>query len=151
MVVYSMDSTQLSMISVLLFGLKINVGSIYCAPSYSIKKGRFYDHIWRNWRPIADGLWFRCEKYLLEIYNHHPERQRVSQSNKKYWVSCCNTKLWPTDINNSPDIVGFFMVNIFLNYLQITNEKEELSSDHSPLVMRIIRNRRGVGVLADSQ
>jgi len=121
-------------------GTDVHIAAIYCPPKHQINADEyeeFFTQLGNKW--IAGG-----------DYNakHHLWGSRIITKKGKELYSCVNKMniqcysnglptYWPTDNTKKPDCIDFFLSRgISDRYLEVEN-LNDLSSDHSPLVLTL--------------
>lgn len=119
---------------------QISVASVYCSPSYRLKKNDFKSlfRIFHN-RLIAGGDFNAKNKYWGSRLTNTRGRElyeTIKEDGAKYH-STGKPTYWPTDRNKTPDLVDFFISkNISSNKINV-EEGPDLQSDHSSILLTL--------------
>ena len=121
----------------------ITISSIYCPPRYNLKECEFTEIIKNLGNRFIIGGDFNAKHTNWGsrlITTKGTELQKAIYSNNCEVLSTGKPTYWPTDPNKIPDLIDFFIIkNIPTNYIMI-NENNELSSDHTPIVLTLSEN-----------
>ena len=121
----------------------ITIASIYCPPRHKLEEHEFTEIIQQLGNRFILGGDFNSK------HTHWGSRlittkgqalMRAIRSNKCEVLSTGKPTYWPADQNKQPDLIDFFITkNIHSNYIMI-EENNELSSDHTPIILTLSEN-----------
>ena len=134
------DFLQSTAVVIKTFSFPITVASAYCPPNQSISNIQFSSFL------ISLGHHFILGADLNA--KHQQWGSRTTNSRGRTLLSVLNSQnftllppnsptYWPTDPNRNPDILDFFIHNGLGALNHSVARLDELSSDHSPLILQV--------------
>lgn len=117
-----------------------DLSAVYSPPRHSITENQYME-FFQNFqrRFIIGGDWnAKHNHWGSRLINPKGRNLMKVITSRNLHVVCSGTPTyWPTDTNKIPDILDFFVTNgINSNYIQ-TESTQDLSSDHSPILMTL--------------
>ena len=129
----------------------INIAAIYCPPKYQLKREDYKAMIQKLGTTFIIGGDFNAKHthWGSRLTNTKGrELLEAGLSSNCVFLSGRSPTYWPADPNKTPDLIDFFISKgIAENYTMVEN-KECLSSDHSPVILTvsetIIEKEKGI-------
>ncbi len=122
-------------------GTFVKIAAVYSPPAHKITTEdylHFFDHPGDRW--IAGGDYNSKNMYWgsrITTTKGKALYLAAEQVHAQCWSNGLPT-YWPTDVSKIPECLDFFMVRgISANYIDLQNVNNDLSSDHSPIVLNI--------------
>lgn len=139
------ESTEMQMSIVQLNSLKqkINIGVVYCSPSYSIKRDAFKSLLLELGDRFILGGDFNA-KHLdwgsRKTLTRGRELREAIKDLGCNFHSSGNPTYWPTDRNKIPDLLDFFISKrVSSNFISI-EDCYDFNSDHSAVILNLSEN-----------
>jgi hypothetical protein len=136
----SSDAVQATIIRIRLHDTDTAVAAVYCSPNKKIAK-MDYDNLFCTigckWI-IGGDFNAKHEDWGSRFTNHRGrELKKAIIGAQANIVSSFQPTYWPSDLNKLPDLIDFYIIkNVSNRYIDVKSY-EDLSSDHSPVVMTI--------------
>lgn len=121
----------------------INIGAIYCSPSYTIKLDAFKSILLDLGDRFILGGDFNAKHLDWGSRVTRPRGTELRQAIREMgcnFHSTGNPTYWPTDRNKIPDLVDFFISKrVSPNFISIA-DSQDFSSDHSAVILNLSEN-----------
>uniref|UniRef100_A0A0A9XM38 RNA-directed DNA polymerase from mobile element jockey n=1 Tax=Lygus hesperus TaxID=30085 RepID=A0A0A9XM38_LYGHE len=134
------EKFQITGIPIKTHSFPLTVASIYCPPRHRLRREEYAEVINQLGNRFVLGGDFNAKHTHWGsrlITDKGRELYHAVQANQCEVHSTGKPTYWPTDTEKIPDLLDFFIVkNISTNYL-LVEENDDLSSDHSPVLLTL--------------
>lgn len=134
------EAFQICAIEVKMKSFSLNVASLYCPPRHSTTFEEYREIFSLLGNRFILGGDFNAKNTAWGSRLTSDKGRRLYQAIVADNCEAHSTgkpTYWPTDLNKKPDLIDFFITrNISANYL-LVEENDDLSSDHSPIVLTL--------------
>lgn len=134
------ETMQVTTVKVQTKNNEVNVSAIYCPPRYNLKSNDYEELFKALRRSFIIGGDFNAKNSHWGSRITTTKGRELFTAGRKLkcdFQSGGSPTYWPADLNKTPDLIDFYVTKgISTNYISLENS-EELTSDHSPVIMTI--------------
>jgi len=137
---YQKTYIQATSIQIVLNHISISISSVYCPPSQKITPPRLQTFLGTLKNSFIIGGDFHAKHTAFGCRSTNPGGQifyNAILNNHLSFISPSAPTYWPSHTNRHPDILDFFIISLPNHLNNNIKNLEELSSDHSPVLLHL--------------